>query len=84
LVKNKESFNNLPPVPGMLSYREDNEKLYVNKGNEWDEIGSEKEVDGRCIVKRLCSFNFKRLAPQLGLPFIKHAYFVGTTGKLQE
>ncbi len=44
LVKNKESFNNLPPVPGLLSYREDNEKLYVNKGNKWDAIGSEKEV----------------------------------------
>jgi hypothetical protein len=31
-------------VPGLLSYREDNEKLYVNKGDEWDAIGSEKEV----------------------------------------
>jgi hypothetical protein len=31
-------------VPGLLSYREDNEKLYVNKGNKWVEIGSEKEV----------------------------------------
>ena len=44
LVKNKESFKNLPPVQGMLSYREDNEKLYVKKGSKWDEIGSEKEV----------------------------------------
>ena len=44
LVKNKESFNNLPPVEGMLSYREDNEKLYVKKGKKWDEIGSENEV----------------------------------------
>ena len=44
LVKNKESFNNLPPVPGMISYREDNEKLYVKKGNKWDEIGSEEEA----------------------------------------
>ena len=44
MVKNKESFDNLPLVPGLLSYREDNEKLYVNNGNRWDEIGSEKEV----------------------------------------
>ena len=44
LVKNKESFKNLPPVQGMLSYREDNEKLYVKKGNKWDEISSEKEA----------------------------------------
>ena len=28
----------------MLSYREDNEKLYVKKGNNWDEIGSEEEA----------------------------------------
>ena len=28
----------------MLAYREDNKKLYVNKGNEWDAIGSEKQV----------------------------------------
>ena len=48
MVKNKEGFNNLPPLPGMLSYREDNEKLYVSKGNKWDEIGSEKEVS--CII----------------------------------
>ena len=31
-------------MPGLLSYREDNEKLYLNKGNKWDAIGSEKEV----------------------------------------
>ena len=48
LVKNKASFNNLPPLPGMLSYREDNEKLYVSKGNKWDAIGSEKEVSFLC------------------------------------
>ena len=44
LSKEQTSFENLPPVLGMLSYREDNKKLYVNKGNEWDAIGSEKEV----------------------------------------
>ncbi|CAB3999647.1 Hypothetical predicted protein [Paramuricea clavata] len=59
LVKNKESFNNLLPVPGQISYREDNKKLYVNKGNEWDAIGSEKElekIEGRLneITKKSC------------------------------
>ena len=43
LVKNKQGFEDLSPVLGMLSYRED-KKHYVNKGNEWDAIGSEKEV----------------------------------------
>ena len=49
-MENKESFDNLPPVPGMLSYREDNKKLYVNKGNKWDAIGSEKEVTDYRII----------------------------------
>ena len=31
-------------MPGLLSYREDNKKLYVNEGNKWDAIASEKEV----------------------------------------
>ncbi|CAB4013488.1 Hypothetical predicted protein [Paramuricea clavata] len=44
VVKNKESLNNIPSVPGLLSYREDNEKLYVKKGNKWDAIGSENET----------------------------------------
>ena len=35
-------------MPGLLSYREDNKKLYVNKGNKWDAIGSEKEVGKSC------------------------------------
>ncbi|CAB4045674.1 Hypothetical predicted protein, partial [Paramuricea clavata] len=43
VVKNKESLNNIPPLPGLLSYREDNEKLYVKKGNKWDAFGSENE-----------------------------------------
>jgi hypothetical protein len=28
----------------MLSYREDNEKLYVKKGKKWDVINTENEV----------------------------------------
>ncbi|XP_028392188.1 uncharacterized protein LOC114516806 [Dendronephthya gigantea] len=46
-VENKESFDNLPSVPGMISYREDNEKLYVNKGNKWSAIGSENELNSK-------------------------------------
>ncbi|XP_028392893.1 fibrinogen beta chain-like [Dendronephthya gigantea] len=42
LVNDKESLNNLPPVPGMISFRKDNDKLYVNKEDGWDEIGSEE------------------------------------------
>ena len=42
----------------MLSYREDNKKLYVNKGNEWDAIGSEKEVSfDACLFKLSLSLN---------------------------
>lgn len=40
----------------MLSYREDNEKRYVNKGNEWDEIGSEKEVRWPMYCEKIMQF----------------------------
>ena len=39
----------------MLSYREDNKKRYVNKGNEWDAIGSEKEVRFELSLKIVLS-----------------------------
>ncbi|XP_028392894.1 uncharacterized protein LOC114517393 [Dendronephthya gigantea] len=45
LVKDKKSLHNLPPIPGLISFREDNDKLYVNRGERWDEIGSEKTVE---------------------------------------
>ena len=36
----------------MLSYRKDNKKLYVNTGNEWVAIGSEKKVSfDACLFK---------------------------------
>ena len=59
LVKNKQSLENLPPMSGMLSYREDNKKLYVNTGNEWDVIGSEKEVSfDVCLFKLSLKIGF--------------------------
>ena len=45
----------------MLSYREDNKQLYVNKGNEWDTIGSEKEVSfDVCFFKNIVVFRLVR------------------------
>ncbi|CAB3992010.1 Hypothetical predicted protein [Paramuricea clavata] len=62
LVKNNESLNNLPPVPGLLSYREDNKILYVNKGNIWDAIGSKKEIQN---LEKNINVEFQNLKDRL-------------------
>ena len=43
-MKDQESFDKLPPVPGVLSFREDNDKLYVNGRNGWEAVVNKNEV----------------------------------------
>jgi hypothetical protein len=43
-VSNKESFEKIPNVPGLLSYRADNKHLYVNEGSEWQALSTKEEV----------------------------------------
>ena len=43
-VVNKNALDSLPLVPGLLSYRKDNEELYVNNGYQWYALSKEKEV----------------------------------------
>ena len=43
-MKDEESFVKIPSVPGLLTYREDDKKLYVNKGPQWEALSSEKTV----------------------------------------
>ncbi|CAB4004689.1 Hypothetical predicted protein [Paramuricea clavata] len=43
-VSDKEIFEKIPNVPGLLSYRSDNKQLYVNQGSKWQALGNEKEV----------------------------------------
>jgi hypothetical protein len=43
-VSDKESFEKIPDVPGLLSYRKDDKQLYVNQGSNWQALSTEKEV----------------------------------------
>ena len=43
-VSDEESFKKIPDVPGLVSYRVDNKKLYVNQGTKWQALSSEQEV----------------------------------------
>jgi hypothetical protein len=43
-VSDKESFDKIPDVPGLLSYRKDDKQLYFNQGSNWEALGTEQEV----------------------------------------
>jgi hypothetical protein len=43
-VSDKESFEKIPDVPGLLSYRKDDKQLYVNQGSKWEALSTEQEV----------------------------------------
>ena len=43
-MSDKESFEKIPYVSGLVSYRTDTKKLYVNEGTKWEALSSEQEV----------------------------------------
>ncbi|CAB4015197.1 Hypothetical predicted protein, partial [Paramuricea clavata] len=43
-VSDKESFEKIPDVPGLLSYRKDDKQLYVNQGSNWQALSTEQEL----------------------------------------
>jgi hypothetical protein len=43
-VSNKEKQGNIPPIPGLVLYRKDNNNLYVNNGTTWKTLSNQKEV----------------------------------------
>ncbi|CAB4011397.1 Hypothetical predicted protein [Paramuricea clavata] len=43
-VSDKESFDKIPDVPGLLSYRKDDKQLYVNQGSKWQALSTEQEL----------------------------------------
>ncbi|XP_028393393.1 uncharacterized protein LOC114517773 isoform X1 [Dendronephthya gigantea] len=43
-VADKKGFKKIPNVPGLLSYRKDNQQLYVNNGSKWQPLDNEGEV----------------------------------------
>ncbi len=50
-VSDKDNFEKIPDVPGLLSYRADNQQLYVNQGSKWQALGKEKEVGSSILVR---------------------------------
>ena len=43
-VPDQKSFERIPDVPGVLSYRTDDKQLYVNQGSKWQALSTEQEV----------------------------------------
>ena len=44
-MPNKPGLDKVPLVKGLISYREDNSKLYVTNGKTWEALGEEKQVN---------------------------------------
>ena len=43
-VPDQKSFEKIPDVPGLLSYRTDDKQLYVNQGSKWQALSTAQEV----------------------------------------
>ena len=43
-MSDKESLKKIPDVPGLVSYRKDSKRLYVNQGSKWESLSTETEV----------------------------------------
>ena len=43
-VADRKAFKKIPNVPGLLSYRADNQQLYVSNESEWQSLAYEDEV----------------------------------------
>ena len=44
VVPDSAAAQKVPPVPGLLEYRKDTEKLYVRSNKTWNVLGEEKKV----------------------------------------
>ena len=44
VVPDSVAAQKVPPVPGLLEYRKDNQKLYVRSNEKWNAIGEENKV----------------------------------------
>ncbi|XP_028392384.1 uncharacterized protein LOC114516957 isoform X2 [Dendronephthya gigantea] len=63
-VENSEELENLPNVQGLLSYRNDDKKLYVANGDGWDVLG--REIVEKNLSRQL-SKDKKQLTSELKL-----------------
>ena len=44
VVANNQSMNKLPKIEGLLSYRSDDKKLYLNEKTQWEPLVNQNEV----------------------------------------
>ncbi len=44
VVPDSAAAQKVPPVPGLLEYREDTKKLYVRSNEKWNAISEENKV----------------------------------------
>ena len=44
VVANNRSMKKLPKVEGLLSYRSDDRKLYLNENSNWEALATQKDV----------------------------------------
>ena len=51
VVANNQSMNSLPKVQGLLSYRTDDRKLYLNEKSHWKALATQKDVSCITIFK---------------------------------
>ena len=51
VVANNRSMNSLPKVQGLLSYRTDDRKLYLNGKSHWKALATQKDVSCITIFK---------------------------------
>ena len=48
VVANNQSMNELPKIEGLLSYRTDDRKLYIEKKSKWKALATQREVCNLC------------------------------------
>jgi hypothetical protein len=44
VVANNHSMNKLPKVEGMMSYRSDDNKLYIKEKSQWKALANQRDV----------------------------------------
>ncbi|CAB4017887.1 Hypothetical predicted protein, partial [Paramuricea clavata] len=49
VVPDSAAAQKVPPVPGLLEYREDTKRLYVRSNGTWNVIGEQKKVLGKAV-----------------------------------
>ncbi|CAB4020555.1 Hypothetical predicted protein, partial [Paramuricea clavata] len=62
VVSSNRSMNNLPKIEGLLSYRSDQEKLFLRGKSQWNALKSNQQVDHSQSMIQTILGNLTRLA----------------------